>query len=352
MRRLVVKSPGNGTRVEDCTVEVETLPVPTPEAGEVLIKVVAAPVNPSDYGSWYRGSNKLGKDAYPMAMGKEGCGIVVATNGIWAGLRYPIGTKVGFVVLEGKQGSYSEFVTVDAMKGVFPMPDDVPIEDCASFFVNPYTAYGILETARRECDAKVIVHTAAASQVGQMLNKLAPSEGMEILNVVRREEQAELLRSIGAKHIVVTSGDVQTWKDELKTKIKELNVTCAFDAVSGNMGGTLMEVLPPKSTVYTYGGLAGPIGNINPIDLIYRKKQLKGWYLTSWVSSGGPLHILPRLYAAGNKVNAGLNGGWSSSQFQDTKLESTFDNIVSLLGSSATGKKLRIRFDEQNANDK
>lgn len=346
MKRLVVTSPGKGTCIADCTVSVETTPTPQPASGEVLIKVSASPVNPSDYGGWHRGNPE---SSYPMAMGKEGCGVVVATGGGLTTYRCPVGTRVGFILDGGTQGAYSEYVTASVVTGVFPMPDDqetLPIEDCASFFVNPYTAVGILDTAKTE-GSNVIVHTAAASQLGQMLNKLAPSEGMDIINVVRREEQAELLRGIGAKHIVVTGSDEAKWKEQLKGKIKELGATCAFDAVAGSMTGALMDVMPPKGTVYVYGGLSGPIEGVGALDLIYRKKQLKGFLLTNWLFSGGHLRMLPRLLLTGRKVNAGLKSpdGWSSSQFKDTKMESAFDDIVELTGGSITGKKLRIRFD-------
>jgi len=360
MKRLVVTSPGQGTSVRDVTVEVETVPTPKPLSGQVLIKVSAAPVNPSDYGAWYRGVNhkKDGKSvsAYPMAMGIEGCGVVVSYSGMAAGLRCPVGTPVGFVIMDKRQGSYSEYVTVSAFGGAFPMPADCPIEDCASFFVNPYTVVGILDTARKEANSKVIVITAAASQVGQMLNKLVadPAEGITLINVVRREEQAELLRGLGAEHVVVTNAsgtDEAAWTSELKSKIKELGATCAFDCVGGDMTGTLLEVLPSKGTVYNYGTLAGRISNVNGLDLIYRKKSLKGWLLNHWIFDGGSLFVLPRLYAAAGKVNAGLNGGWSSSQFVDTAPVNTFRDLVALMDSStgSTGKKLRIRFDDTSS---
>jgi NADPH2:quinone reductase len=353
MRRLVVTSPGKGTAVKDCTVVVETVPTPSPSSGEVLIKVAAAPVNPSDYERWYSGSSKAGVVSYPLTMGIEGCGVVVATSGAIARFRCPVGTKVGFIIMDKKQGSYSEYVTANVLKGVFLMPsdDDKNIEDCASFFVNPYTACAILDTAKTENPgSNVIVHTAAASQLGQMLNKLAPSEGMEIINVVRREEQAELLRTLGAKHIIVTStgDDESAWQEDLKTMIRELGATCAFDAVAGTMTGTLLGLMPKRSTVFVYGVLAGHTGNINSLDLIYRKMQVKGLHVTSWIENGGPLWTIPRLYKTGAKVNAGLhNGGWSSSQFYDTTMENAFDDIVALIDGSVTGKKIRIRFDDK-----
>ena len=342
MRRLVVTSPRNASSVADCIVEIQSVPTPTPKSGEVLIKVVAAPVNPSDYGSWY-GSKA---ESYPIVMGKEGCGVVVATGGGLVTYRCPVGTKVGFACNDSSQGSYSEYVTMDALTGIFSMPDDVPIEDCASFLVNPYTAVGILDTAI-QAGSTAIVHTAAASQLGQMIVKLAPMKDVEVINVVRRDDQKSVLEKLGAKHIVVTSGDEAKWKDELRGKVKELGATCAFDAVSGDMTGHLLDIIPPKGIVYLYGNLAGRAGNINPADLIYRKKQLKSFYLMSWINNGGSLHMVSRMLSAGKVVNSGLKSpdGWCCSQFEDTTMEKAHQDIVRLLGSSITGKKLRIRID-------
>merc|ERR1712151_1198354 len=109
-----------------------------------------------------------------------------------------------------KQGSYSEYVVADLLGGVFAIPDTVPVENAASFFVNPYTAIAIIDTVK-QCGSKSFVHTAAASQLGQMIVKLSTQEG--------------------DKHVIVTTKDDESWKDELKTKIKELNATVAFDAV-------------------------------------------------------------------------------------------------------------------------
>lgn len=354
MKRLVVTSPGNGTSVADCTLQVESVPTPTPKSGEVLIKVVAAPINPSDYGSWFQSS----ASAYPMPIGKEGCGIVVASGwGLSASYRFPVGTKVGFICKDSTcGGSYSEYVAVDATTSVFAMPEHVPIEDCASFFVNPYTAVGIIDTAKRSTynnkkgsssSSKVaIVHTAAASQLGQMLIKLARIyDDVEIINVVRRQEQKELLEQLGAKHIILTSGDTEAWKSELKAKVKELGATCAFDAVSGEMTGHLMDCMPHKGIVYIYGSLSGNINGINPLDLIYRKKQLKSFFLSSWIQEGGWMSMIPRMMSANKLVNSGLDypDGWCCSQFHDTTMEGAHDEVLSLLRSGVTGKKLRIR---------
>ena len=374
MRRLVVTSPGNGGSVSDCIVEIQTLPTPVPSPGELLIRVCAAPVNPSDYGGWYKKSSNDDASMYPLPMGIEGCGIVVSSGGMLGDgfgamlggmssyFRFPVGAHVGFVISESgggsarreRQGSYSEYVVVNASTGCFPMPSDVPIEDCASFFVNPYTALGIIDVARNAGSGNAIVHTAGASQLGMMLNRLAHIEGMEVINVVRRVEQKEMLESIvGARHVIVTDDglegggcDPYAWKAELRAMAKDMGATCAFDAVSGDMTGHLLDCMPRKGIVYSYGVLGGKANGIDMLDLIYRRKEIRGFMLTSWLHGGGPLRMIPRVLAANARVNEGLReGGWCRTQFVDVTMENAHAEIVRLLGSSITGKKLRIRFD-------
>ena len=120
-------------------------------------------------------------------------------------LANPVCSKVGFVGLKRNQSTYSEYVVASAVGGVYSLPGDLPMEDAVSVSVNPYTALSTFDTARAE-GANAIVHTAAASELGQMMVKLAPTEGTEVINVARRAEQVELLEKIGAAHIVVTGG--------------------------------------------------------------------------------------------------------------------------------------------------
>jgi len=350
MKRLVVTQPG--PTVEACQFQVQTVPVPQPGSGQVLVRVAAAAVNPSDYGSWTRAR----PDQCPYACGKEGSGVVVKigeTDSSVAGLlsklggvfqRVHVGQKVGFIGLKDQQGAYSEYVVCNATSGVFPLPDELPVEDAASFFVNPYTSLAILDTAKA-AGSKALVHTAAASQLGQMMVQVAPSEGVEIINVVRRPEQAELLQKLGATHVVVTTED-GSWKDTLRAKVKELGATVAFDAVAGSSTGDMLDVLPKHGTCYVYGGLAGKCSNIDPMNLIYHGKKVHGFLLNDWISKGDWFNTLPRMIAAGKKVNAGLlNDGWSRTQFQDTVLENAQTDLVALLKGSATGRKLRVRLD-------
>jgi NADPH2:quinone reductase len=343
MKRLVLTA-GSNTGLAGCEMEVQTVPMPIPKPGQVLVKVAGAAVNPSDHGRWPRAK----PEDLPMAMGNEGCGVVVQTGGggnllqsLFVSTTCRVGQKVGFVMLEDGQGAYSEYVVVEGSR-VFPMPADLPIEDAASFFVNPYTALAIMDTAAAE-GSKAFVHTAAASQLGQMIVKHAAKKNVEPINVVRRAEQVELLKGLGAKHVICTAD--ADWKEQLKRTVDDLGCTVAFDAVAGDMTNDLLGVLPNGGTVFVYGGLSGAIGNVNPRSLIYDQKTIRGFMLmTSWVQEGGPLKMIPRMILASKEVNSGLsNNGWSSSQFKDTTMETLKDDLVGLMASGNTGQKLRVR---------
>ena len=192
-----------------------------------------------------------------------------------------------------------------------------------------------------------MIHTGAASQLGQMMVKYCKQEGIILINIVRREDQAEILRNIGAEHIINSS--TINWEEQLSSLVKELDIRIAFDCVSGEMTGTLLSLLPPKSTVFVYGSLsAQPCSNIGPLDLIYRKKKIEGWLLPTWLLSGDPVALLMRIRASTASVHAGLvKGGWAETQFNDCNIDNMFEKFNELVRNGFTGKKLRIRMDTQ-----
>lgn len=352
MRRIVLTKPN--ADITQATISVEEVSVPVPRSGQVLVKVIAAPVNPSDYGEWSNMDNvDPSKEYQPRPIGKEGSGIVVASGGgIYA--NSIVGYKVGFITNVKGQGSYQEYTLVNALSGIFPLPNTVKVEDAASHFVNPYTACGFLDIVKSRHastgDGKGkpgLVHTAAASQLGQMLVKLCKQEDVNLINVVRREEQAALLREIGAEHIIITS--VVGWEQQLSTLINELNVHMAFDAVAGDMSGKLLDLLPQKGLLTVYGKLSSEgCSGIQPLDLIYRQKKLEGFYLGSWVQSD---MLYQRLRTATALVHTGLvEDGWASSQFADCTIDEMWPEFVKMWKESGfTGKKLRIRFPQIGA---
>jgi NADPH:quinone reductase-like Zn-dependent oxidoreductase len=246
-------------------------------------------------------------------------------------------------------GTYQQYVCASALESCFELPTEIPPEDAASFFVNPYTAAGILDTVRQH-GGKGLVHTAAASQLGQMLVKLCKEqEDMTLINVVRREEQAEMLRGLGAKYVVVTAST--DWKEKLTALLKETGVTMAFDAIAGSSTGEMLSLMPRAGKVWVYGGLSEqPVQSVAPMDLIYLKKELRGWFLPTWLRSGGTISTLRRLRQATSLVMPALHGGWSSSQFVDVKPEEAYAKFLELRkGGGFTNKKLRLRFDQMPA---
>jgi len=359
MRQLVCNRPAS--EIANAELVVEEVSIPVPRNGEVLIKVAASPVNPSDYGEWKKELEE-GAEWKSVRCGKEGSGAVVASGGgVWANSM--VGAKVGFANLTGGQGAYSEYVTA-GFSSTFSLPAALPVEACCSFFVNPFTAFGILDTARTRCGARGFIHTGAASQLGQMLVKLCspPAAGnpnhMTLINVVRREEQAELLRSLGAAHVVVTGSRPEAeWRKELKALAKELKVSVAFDCVAGSMTEALVDAVPKGGTVFVYGRLSNEAARVQPTDLIYFGKKLEGFLLggrghSCWLrldGAGNMVRTLGKLNAAGKAVMPALGqGGWAESRFVDCSLEEMQGRISALLTEGATNKKLRIRFGDTN----
>eukprot|EP00522_Entomoneis_paludosa_P011613 CAMPEP_0172458202 /NCGR_PEP_ID=MMETSP1065-20121228/26352_1 /TAXON_ID=265537 /ORGANISM="Amphiprora paludosa, Strain CCMP125" /LENGTH=389 /DNA_ID=CAMNT_0013212341 /DNA_START=163 /DNA_END=1332 /DNA_ORIENTATION=- len=344
-RRLIVDEPNSDlTKVK---FDVKEFPMPRPRYGQVLVKIAALPVNPSDFNEW-KSPNFKGRP-----FGLEGSGLVVASGGgIMAGLL--VGRKVGIIAsgrdskdVSNSMKTAAEYICIDAMKSVWSLPDNVNLVDAASWFVNPGTVLSILGTAQSDA----MIHTGASSQLGQMLVKLvATKPNVTLVNVVRRKEHVTMLKDLGAKHVICQADE--DWLDQLSAKAKELNVKVAFDAVAGDMTGQLLSILPKRGIVYVYGVLAGqPVGKVEPIDLIYRQKQVKGFSLAhSWLPKAGatfgPLGVLWRTKWCIQQLAPNLSEeGWASSQYHDCSMADMQQEFSGLAQKGFTGKKLRIRMD-------
>ena len=269
------------------TFSLQEVEVPTPKPHEVIVKMEAAPINPSDMWPMF-GPADLREAHYDkekkeltapvhesmlmriksrldqqLPVGNEGAGTVVAAGDSPAAQAL-IGKTVG--VLSG--ATYTEYCCVPMQACIVHNPGTTA-QQAASSFVNPLTALGMVETMRMEGHT-ALVHTAAASSLGLMLNKICLAEGVPLVNVVRKQEQVEILNAIGAKHIVNSTSD--SFKQDLYKAIEETGATLAFDAIGG---GTLvsdiltaMEMVGSKDAtgfntygsdsnkqVYIYGGL-------------------------------------------------------------------------------------------------
>ena len=237
------------------------VPTPAPQADEVVVRVEATPINPSDIGLLFgaadlatvavRGSGAqtvvtarippaamramAGRVGQSLAVGNEGAGTVVAAGG-GAAAQALLGRTVA--VLGGAM--YSQLRTVKADL-CLPLPAGTSAADGASAFVNPLTALGMTETMRREGHG-ALVHTAAASNLGQMLNRVCLADGIGLVNVVRRDEHVTLLRDAGARHVVSTSS--ASFDAELTEAIAATGATIAFDAIGGGrLAGRILAAM-------------------------------------------------------------------------------------------------------------
>lgn len=263
---------------------VEERPTPQPGRGEVLVRMAASPINPSDLAS-LQGRYAVQK-ALPMVPGIEGCGTVVkAGRGYLA--RRLVGKRVACVAGAG-DGTWAEYMVTTA-RYCSPLPKSIDDEQGAMQIVNPYTAWAHLAIAR-EAAARTIIVTAAASALGQMVNQLARRRGVQVINIVRREAQAETLRTLGATHIL--NSESPDFDRQLRDLCAKLDARLAFDAVAGPMTARLLNALPAEARVVIYGALADEPISLDPGNVIFTQRRVDGFYLTGWIAHQRPLSLL------------------------------------------------------------
>jgi NADPH:quinone reductase len=256
---------------------VRTVKTPVPGKGEVLIKIAAAPVNPSDLQRIRSIADPaLIKDFIP---GIEGSGIVVAAgSGILP--RVWLGKRVACSSHYPSSGTWAEYMVTTA-NHCFPLPDSINDEQGAMLLVNPMTAVAFFDIIRKE-KHKAVVNAAAAGALGGMVRALGKRHGVSVINIVRSEEQVKLIDSM----YVVNSSD-PGFPDKLKELALELNATIAFDPVAGSFTQKLLDAMPYGSTVVIYGNLSASEEGTNLRPLLTQNKKLHGFYLANWSVENG-----------------------------------------------------------------
>lgn len=252
------------------------MPVPRPSAHQVLVRMAAAPINPSDL-SFLRGAYGL-KKRLPVVPGLEGSGEVVAAgSGLLA--RYLVGKRVACAAPADGDGTWAEFMLAEAAQCI-PLRKTTETEQAATLIVNPFTAWALLEAAK-ELRAEAVVQTAAASALGRMIVRLATARGLHIVNVVRRSEQVELLKSEGAGYVLdSTETEFDARLRELCTRLR---ASVVFDAVAGETTGRVLAAMPRGSTAIVYGGLSMQGCVVDPRSLIFERKTVRGFWLYDWM---------------------------------------------------------------------
>jgi NADPH:quinone reductase-like Zn-dependent oxidoreductase len=355
--------------LEVSLVEVE-FPVPGPE--EVLVRVDATPINPSDLAllvgpadpATFRGSGTperpvltadipaaamkmvAGRLNESLPVGNEGAGVVVAAGSSEAAQAL-LGRTVGMVGGE----MYAQYRCIHVQQ-CLPLEEGTSAAEGASCFVNPLTALGMVETMRRE-GHKALVHTAAASNLGQMLNRVCIADGIDLVNIVRKPEQEKILRDLGAKYIVNSSSD--SFMDELTAALKATGATLAFDATGGGKLASqilsCMEAAAASSMkvynrygsdvfkqVYIYGGL-----DRSPTTLTRNfgfSWSVGGWLLFPFLQKVGPEKTV-ELRA---RVAREIKTTFASHYTREISLPQVLSlEALAVYGKQATGEKFLIR---------
>lgn len=352
---------------------MELVDKPMPELGEddVLIRVEATPINPSDQGVMFgwasmakassTGEGKATKLVAPVSpqgmgvmkarigqaltVGNEGAGTVVA-----AGSGDYAQSLIGKVVAVMGGGMYAEYRKAPAMMCLV-LKDGHTARDGASCFVNPLTALSMVETMRMEGHT-ALVHTAAASNLGQMLNRICAADGVALVNVVRKPEQAELLRGLGAKYIVDSSSE--SFMAELTDAIHATGATLAFDATGGgNLASNILTAMEGAAArtpgaysiygsvhhkqVYLYGGLdTSPTVLSRGYGMAW---GVGGWLLPNFLAKAGN-EVAMRLR---NRVADELKTTFASHYTDELSLEEALQaDVVARYYAKATGEKFLI----------
>ena len=353
--------------------EISLMKVPTPEPGadEVVVRVEGTPINPSDLGLLtgaadvstvkVSGTKELpvvtakvpeagmramaGRLDESMPVGNEGAGVVIKTGSSDAA-KALMGRTVAMI----GGAMYAQYRTL-RVNECLPLPPGTTASEGASCFVNPLTSLGMTETMRRE-GHKALVHTAAASNLGQMLNKICIKEGIALVNIVRSKEQADILKAIGAKHIVDSTAP--TFMEDLTAALVETGATIAFDAIGGGklVGQILgcMEIAINKTAkaysrygssvhkqVYIYGGL-----DLRPTELnrsFGMAWGIGGWLLFPFLMKVGP--------ETGQKLRQRvvdeLKTTFASHYTKVISLQETLDPAnIAVYAKRATGEKFLI----------
>ena len=359
----------------DATLELSLAEVPMPQPAhddEVVVRMEAAPINPSDLGLLFGGADmrtakasgtaerpvitasvpaaamaamapRLGES---MPVGNEGAGTVVAA-GASAAAQALLGKKVALI----GGAMYAEYRAMPAAQ-CLPLPEGTTAAEGASCFVNPLTSLGMVETMQREGHT-ALVHTAAASNLGQMLNKICLKDGIGLVNIVRKPEQVALLRGLGAQHVVDSQSP--NFMAELTDAIAATGATLAFDAIGGGqLAGQILVAMEAAinrnakeysrygstthKQVYVYGSLdRGTIELARGFGMAW---GVGGWLLFPFLQKIGA-HRVQELKA---RVASELKTTFASHYTREvTMAEALTLEAIGVYGKQATGAKVLMR---------
>lgn len=303
MKAVVFDRPGPPEEV----LVIRDVPTPTPGRGEVLVRMLASPVNPSDL--LYISGNYTLKPSLPATPGFEGVGVVEASGGGLFG-RYLRGRRVA--VLGSRTGNWAEYAVATARQCV-PVPSDIPDEQAAAFFVNPATAYILTRELLAVPPDGWLLQTAAGSALGKMVIRLGKEYGFRTINVVRRREQVEELKALGADHVLVEADG--PLPEQVRRAIGAAGVPCVMDAVGGETGTQAVRSLGTGGKAVLYGILSGEPVALDPRLLITGSKSVCGFWLGDWSRTQPLLKKLRLVRRISRLMRAGVLGSDIAATF-------------------------------------
>ena len=349
---------------------IATTELQPPKPDEIIVRVEAAPINPSDLAlligpadlstARATGTAKApvitidiptdqikaveGRVGKPMAVGIEGAGIVVS-----AGSSELAQSLIGQTVAMAAGDMLSEFRCVKAT-AVLPMGKDIAPREVASSFVNPMTALCIVEDMRSQ-GATSIIHTTAASNLGQMLNRICMADNIDLVNIVRSSKQEKILRDIGARYVLNSVSD--NFEDELTEAIKETGAYLAFDATGGgalvNTILTCMERAASADMPYNrYGSdtlkKVNIYGRLDNSPIVLKPDfgfgfAVNGWLLTPFLKTLEP----QRINELRQRISAEIETTFASTYSADISMEQALTvEALSKYGKIRTGQKVIV----------
>ena len=368
-------NPGSGLQLRslikaggELELSLAKVDIPDPGPDEILVRIEGSPINPSDLGLLLGAADTstakaaagpvvtatvpqqlmramAGRVDQSMPVGNEGAGTVVA-----AGSDPAAQALLGKLVAGIGGAMYAQYRTLKAAD-VLPLPEGATAADGASCFVNPLTALGMVATMRAEGHTG-LVHTAAASNLGQMLNKICLQDGIPLVNIVRSREQTHILTDIGATHVVDSTSP--TFLDDLTKALADTGATLAFDAIgggklAGQILGAMEVAINQRATVYSrygssvhkqvyiYGGL-----DTRPTELARSYGMawgLGGWLLTPFLMKIGPVES----QKLRDRVAAELKTTFASHYTAEISLAETLQpEVIAAYNKRATGEKYLI----------
>jgi NADPH:quinone reductase-like Zn-dependent oxidoreductase len=281
--------------------QLRDVPVPEPGPGQVRVRMLASPVNPSDL-SVVRG--EYGRSPpLPATPGFEGAGVIDAAGPGWLRhlRRLVPGRKVA--VLNGQGGNWQEHVVIPARQAV-PVPRDLPDDQTATFFVNPASALVMTRYVLAVPRGARLLQTAAGSALGRMVIRLGRHYGFRTINVVRRREQVDELLQAGGD-AVICSGD-ESIDERVRALTGGAGVPFALDAVGGDTGAAVARALAADGRLLLYGTLSGAPLALDPRVLMVGHRCVEGFWLSDWAARQGIVTMLGLFRRISKLLRAGV----------------------------------------------